>query len=372
LTASVLPDAIDPSQLQRVLVIKLRHHGDVLLTSPVFQVLKNHCPTVELDALVYEDTAPMLAGHPAIHTLHTINRQWKKQGLLAQTRAEWHLLRQLRARRYDLIIHLTNHKRGAWLTRCLRPHWAVAPFTGPSTNSYYWKKTFSHHFHWMHGNRRHTVEQHLDALRRIGLQPGPDERHLVFLPGSAARSRVDTLLADAGLAWGRYLLVHPTSRWLFKCWPEASVAELINTLGTAGWPIVLSAAPNAEEMAWIARIKQQLKIEVVDFSGQLSLKELGALIESARLFIGMDSVPMHLAAALDIPSVALFGPSGEIEWGPWSQSARVLHSNHSCRPCQRDGCGSGKLSECLTSIQVQTVLDAVQQQLYQYPGWSPA
>lgn len=95
----MLQDAIDPAALKRVLVIKLRHHGDVLLTSPVFTTLKRCAPQAELDALVYADTAPMLRGHPALSQLFTIDRHWKRAGRWAQLRHEWALFQALRARR---------------------------------------------------------------------------------------------------------------------------------------------------------------------------------------------------------------------------------------------------------------------------------
>ncbi|HKN09395.1 MAG TPA: putative lipopolysaccharide heptosyltransferase III, partial [Pseudomonadota bacterium] len=119
------PDAIDPSLVHRALVTKLRHHGDVLLASPVFTALQSALPAAEVDALVYRDTAPLLAGHPAIARLHTIDRDWKRRGWVRQWRAETALLRALRERRYDLIVHLTEHPRGAWLCRLLRPRYAV-------------------------------------------------------------------------------------------------------------------------------------------------------------------------------------------------------------------------------------------------------
>ena len=121
----MVPDAIDLKQVHRALVIKLRHHGDVLLTSPVFQVLKNHAPHVEVDALVYQDTREMLTGHPAISTVFTIDREWKHMGPLTQATHEIGLFRSLRARRYDLVIHLTEHPRGAWLTRLLKPKYLM-------------------------------------------------------------------------------------------------------------------------------------------------------------------------------------------------------------------------------------------------------
>ena len=100
----MLTDAIDLSQLRRVLVIKLRHHGDALLTSPVFSVLKNHAPHLKIDALVYQDTAEMLTLHPAIEEIHTIDRAWKRAGLLSQASVEKWLREQLREQRVDELF----------------------------------------------------------------------------------------------------------------------------------------------------------------------------------------------------------------------------------------------------------------------------
>src|SRR5258705_9347955 len=93
-------DAINLQSVRRALVIKLRHHGDVLLTSPVFQVLKNHAPHLEIDALVYHETRDMLSGHPAISQILTIDRKWKDQGFEAQMHGEWQLFKDLQSRQY--------------------------------------------------------------------------------------------------------------------------------------------------------------------------------------------------------------------------------------------------------------------------------
>src|SRR5438552_15544671 len=101
-------DAIDFARIRRVLVIKLRHHGDVLLTSPVFSVLKGAAPHVEVDALVYRETAPMLDRHPAISLVHTLDRRPKQRSRLHTLRAELRLWPGLRCRRDDLLIHVTE------------------------------------------------------------------------------------------------------------------------------------------------------------------------------------------------------------------------------------------------------------------------
>ncbi|OGI44132.1 MAG: hypothetical protein A2V92_02405 [Candidatus Muproteobacteria bacterium RBG_16_65_31] len=119
----MLKDTIDFSAIRRALVIKLRHHGDVLLTAPVFSALRQHAPRLELDALIYRDTEEMLSGHPAISRIFTVDRAGKKNGALARIAAEWRLLKELRARNYDLIVHLTESPRGAWLARRSGARW---------------------------------------------------------------------------------------------------------------------------------------------------------------------------------------------------------------------------------------------------------
>ena len=111
-------------------------------------------------------------------------------------------------------------------------------------------------------------------------------------------------------------------------------------------------------------IQARLKTPAFSLSGQLSLKELAALTQAAKLFIGVDSAPMHIAAAVGTPTVALFGPSGDKQWGPWGVPFRVIASTqHPCRPCGADGCGGGKVSDCLTSLTVDEVLTAAHELL---------
>jgi len=359
----MLKDAIDLSTLRRVLVIKLRHHGDVLLTSPVFSVLKNHAPHLEIDALVYQDTAEMLSLHPAISQLHTIDRKWKSAGIFTQAKAEWKLLSALRARHYDLIVHMTEHNRGAWLKRLTGAKYGIA--TRLPDKGRAWENAFSHFFTPVRGvNCRHTVETHLDALRRIGIYPGAEERGLTLVPGSETENFIEDLLAEHHLKGKDFIHLHPTSRWLFKCWPVERMAALIASLQARGHRIVITAAPATEEMAMVKAILTGLPQSVVDLSGQLSLKQLAALTARAKLFIGVDSAPMHIAAAMRTPTVALFGPSGEVEWGPWQVPHRILTSAHACRPCGNDGCGGGKTSECLYDIPVESALNAAEELLH--------
>ena len=345
-------DAVPLGECTRALVVKLRHHGDVLLAAPVLSVLKAHAPQLEVDALVYDDTAPMLDGHPALAQLHCIGRRWRSLSPWSRLSKERGLLRALRARRYDLLVHLTEHPRGAWLARLLGVRYAVAPIQ--RERGAWWRKSFTHLYPLV--RNRHMVEVNLDALRRIGIQPGVNERWVQFVPGHEAEQRIAALgLPEA------FVHMHPASRWTFKCWPAERNAQLADRLAGEGHPVVLTSAPN--ETAFIDEIIGQAATKPLNLAGQLSLKELGALTARARLFIGVDSMPMHLAAAMGIPTVALFGPSSEHEWAPWNVEQRVVTSTHSCRPCRVDGCGGGKVSECLTLLPVDAVHAAARELL---------
>jgi heptosyltransferase-3 len=353
----MLADAIPLAGLRRALVIKLRHHGDVLLASPVLSVLKNHAPQLDIDALVYAETADMLALHPALDRLFVIDRAWKRAGALARLGQEARLLHQLRSRDYDLVVHLTEHWRGAWIARLCRTRWSVAPAVAGRGRR--WSKAFTHLVAQPRGTRRHVVEAGLDALRRIGIQPASDERALTLVPGAAAEARVAALLDEYGIVSGGFIHLHPGSRWLFKCWPAERTAALVERLQTAGWPVLCTAAPDPAERALIDAIQRRLAKPAVSLAGQLTLKELAALTARARLFVGVDSAPMHIAAAMGTPVVALFGPSGEGHWGPWTPRHRVVANNgYTCRPCGIDGCGGGKLSDCLVSLPEDWVMRA--------------
>ncbi|MCK6411968.1 MAG: putative lipopolysaccharide heptosyltransferase III [Azonexus sp.] len=357
---SQLRDAIPLGEVRRALVIKLRHHGDVLVSSPVFTALKAQAPQVEIDALVYADTADMLRDHPAIREIHGIGRQWKQLGGFGQLRAELALYRRLQAAGYDLIVHLTEHWRGAWLCRLLKPRWSVGPSVAGRGKR--WKKAFTHLQAQPKNALRHMAESNLDALCRLGLQPTPEQRRLLLVPGAEASRRVGEKLAALGLAGQPFIHIHPASRWFFKCWPVDRMAALIGELQAAGHAVVLSAAPSTDERAMVDAIQARLAQPVPSLAGELSLKELAALTQAARLFVGVDSAPMHIAAAVGTPVVALFGPSGDKQWGPWGVPHRVVASDrHPCRPCGIDGCGGGKLSDCLAAIEVDTVLAAVRE-----------
>lgn len=352
------------SKVRRTLVIKLRHHGDVLLTSPLFSNLKKALPEGEIDVLLYRDTLPMLEGHPAISQFHLYDKEWKQKGIIRRLANEISLLYQIRKKGYDLVINLTEGDRGAitaWASRsplCLG--------YDPGKKGFFGKAKIYTHLVKPCPHPRHTVEKHLDALRRIGIFPKEEEKDLLLHIPTSAQDSVLKLLTEHGASPGQYILIHPASRWRFKCLSTQQMAELILALQKKGETIVISSGPEQQEVAMVDEILSKVgSSSVIKCAGKLSLKELSALILMSKGLICVDSLPLHIASCCKTPVVVAFGPTSDVNWGPWMHPrAKVITKQVSCRPCYQDGCGGSKVSECLQTIPIDQILFNLERILY--------
>ncbi len=340
----------DLTRVKRALVIKMRHHGDVLLTSPLFSNLKKAVPDAEVDAFIYKDTLPMLEGHPAISGYHLYDRGWKKLPFFQKMAKEAGLLRSIRKKQYDLVINLTEGDRGA--IAAVMSGAKIRVGFDPEKAGFFKKGKIYTHIVKPCPHPRHTVERQLDVLRKIGIFPAPEDRDLYLHVDEQSKKKM------AGI--GEFVLVHPVSRWRFKCLSPKQMAQLIRALHNEGEKIVISAGPDAQEIAMVEEILSLMPdCPALNLAGKLTLKELAALIGYSKALICVDSVPLHIASALKTPVVALFGPTSEQNWGPWMHPrARVVAKRLSCRPCYRDGCGGSKMSDCLFTLSQEEILAA--------------
>lgn len=337
---------------KKILVIKLRHLGDVLLTTPIFSILKKQFPEAQIDAYVNEESRIVLDKHPAIGDVLGFERAKKEQGGLARVCYEKQMLDQIRSKGYDLVINLTEGDRGtiaAWYSKaplrigyCPKKPWMrflLTQFVTPSESSI------------------HVVEQNLDALRSLGIELKEEDKELFF-----ATSKKEEQVVPKHLRGKPFVLIHPTSRWNFKCWPKAKLRELIVQLIQEKYAVIVTSGPGREEVAFGKAVAAHLN--VMDLCGRVSLEELGVLIRASKVLLCVDSLPFHIASALKEPVLALFGPSSEKKWGPWrNEKARVLTKEMACRPCFQAGCQNSKRSECLETLSVEQVLSELKTML---------
>ncbi len=338
---------------RRALVIKLGHIGDVLVTTPVFTALKEAFPQVSLTALVNAGTEAMVEHNPFIDQVWVLERHHR--GRWQELRFQLGLLRRLRRAGFDLSLELSAGDRGAFLS------WvAGAPLrVGFTPKRPHLRARAFHLLAPRYHPRQHVVSTFLGQVRLLGLRPR--DTALKLHPGEEARCRVAELMTAHGLEPGGFAVVHPTSRWMFKCWTPEGNAAVIRHLLRRGLSVVLTAAPSAKEQRFLELVKSCLgrSAPVVDLAGRLSLSQLAALLERARIFFGVDTAPMHMAAARGTPVVVLFGPSGERMWGPWQVDCEVVVGDCPQHPCGRAGCNDSKVSRCLVDLDPERVIAAV-------------
>ncbi len=352
---------IDFHRIKRVLVAKLRHHGDVLLTSPLFSYLKTTFPHLEIDAYIYRETLPILEGHSAISDYILYDKEWKKLPVHRRLLKEFALLRAIKKRGYDLVINLTEGDRGAIAAGVSRARYAIG--FDPEGQGMKGKEKCYTHVIKHTPKPRHTVEKQLDALRCLGFFPLENERNLSFHIPTDANERVEGILNSHDFKKGEYVLIHPVSRWMFKTLPPKTIAEVIQFLHRQGKKVILTGSQEPAELKMNQEICALVpSIPILDLSGKIHLKELGALIKECALLISVDSLPLHLSSVFKTPVVAIFGPTCDQNWGPYQNpKSRVVTLPVSCRPCYRPGCaGSGK-SDCLLTLPASKIIKAIEE-----------
>lgn len=345
---------------RRVLVIRLQNHGDVLLTTPVFSALKRHFPGAEVDAMVFAETLPILAANPDLTHVWPLPRGKQAGQGLRRAKQFLKLLKAVRSRNYDWVLHLNDQWSGACAALVSGAKMRFS-FEMAKRDYWIWKRIFNRRFEATADG--HMVEQNLRVLRLLGLPVDADDGRCTMAFSAEDAALASSRLAAAGVS-GDYVVIHPTSRWFFKCWENDRFAEVVSALVEAGQQVVLTSGPDSRELAMVDDLMRRVQHpRLFSIAGQLTLPGLAAAIARARLFIGVDSVPMHMAAALGVPMVALFGPTHVHIWRPWTDKAIVIHAADYGPLIAPNAVNTSTEDRYLTNIPVAPVLDAVRKQL---------
>ena len=337
----------------KILVIKFRNIGDVLLITPVIKNLKIAYPEAIIDVAINEETKEVLELNPNINRIFAYKRNYiKSLPLFKRLIEEVKFIRSIVKNRYDLVINLTEGDRGSFIALFSRAKKRV----GFKVN-FLGKIAFNIEMPKSQGFK-HQIEWGLDAIRVLNKKIKTKRVEIYW-------SRDDEETIDKLNLPKKFIHIHPVSRWFFKCIDDKIMAKIIDFIQTdLKLPVVLTAAPIKAEIEKIEKIKSFCKTNPIDLSGKLTLKQTAALNKRAKFFIGVDTAIMHISAANDIPVIAFFGPSGAFNWGPWDNDLmesgynkkngfqkmgkhRVIQVNWDCAPCGKDGCNGSKISECL-------------------------
>jgi heptosyltransferase I len=348
----------------RILLIKLSALGDVIQTLPTLEALREAYPRAEITWLVEEAAAPLLADHPALDVLLVSRRRswlaaWRQKEPLANAWQEFRsLVQSLRRRPYDLVIDLQGLLKSAFWTFLARSPRKVG-FDRTREYSYL---TLTERLP-PYNPDEHAVQRYLRLAQHLGAA-GEPVRFRLSLPVEAGKNLESLWLEKSG----PLIVMHPGTRWPTKHWPPESFASLADSLiGERRAKVVFTGSP--ADRALISHIRSLMTLPAVDLSGRTDLKALARLFYQAEVAVTTDTGPMHLAAAVGTPVVAVFGPTAPWRTGPFGPQHRVVRTDLSCSPCFRRQCPNPK---CLTDLGVPEVLAAVNDLLDQGdPGAKP-
>ncbi|WP_371363063.1 Lipopolysaccharide heptosyltransferase 1 [Sporomusa rhizae] len=332
---------------RNILIVKLSAIGDVIHALPVASALKQQFPEARITWVVEKPAYDILHNNPYIDEIIIFNKVNFKTvaGFIKNAPGFTTALRQ---HRFDLAIDLQGLFKSA----------AIAFLSGASKRLVYCNARELSHLvsKQICGPNQdgHVVDRYLDVVRALGcLADNPE--FVIHITNKEAELAV-AKLKQAGMEIDRpYIVLIPGTNWPNKCWPTKHFAQLADKLYDENIIPVIVGSP--ADTALARDIIAKTKIPPVDLTGKTSLKELSYILKNAQKVVAGDTGPMHLAAALQTPVIALFGPTDPKRNGPYGTGHLVLTTNHSCQGCWQRQCPEGR--DCLDNIEVNEVFEAV-------------
>ncbi len=332
-----------PPDPKRILLIKPSAIGDVVHALPIWNLLRSRWPEARITWVVTPVCRGLIEGLEDLEIIEFDRKKlaaaWRSFSAAATL---WKLHRQLRGGEFDCVIDLQGLFRSGWMS------WrSGAPVRVGLANA--------REGAWMFYNRRvalatpeqHALDRYLQVVKALGCE-GPVRFPFPLGP----QHRQWAAQRTEGL--GKYAVMLPGANWPSKRWPTENFAQLVEPLWQR-WGLRSVVAGGPDDAARAEKIGG-----AINLAGKSSLMELTALLERAAVVIANDTGPMHIAAALGVPLVALFGPTNPVRTGPYGRMDAVVRVDASCSPCYRrdsQGCG------CLRWLNIKSVLQKIHMQL---------
>lgn len=358
-----------------VLVIVTRRIGDVLLATPLIRSLKQAWPDAAIDALVFAGTDAILAANRDVRRVHTIP---ERPGLLRHVA----FLARL-ARRYELALSLVPGDRPtlyAFVAGERRAGLLV------DSRKERWKRPLLHRWVAFDNRNTHTVRMHLALVDLLGVAAHSDP---VVAWSVKDAAEVNQLL---GADPARFAVLHPYPKFNYKMWSPQAWVEVAKWLAARGYRVLLTGGNATAEVGYVTELARHMPAGTLNAAGRLSLGASACLLSRAHVYVGPDTALTHVAAALGIPTIALYGPSDPVKWGPWPRghapdgnpwqrygsqrrgNVTLLQGAAPCTPCLNEGCAShiASFSDCLQQLPASRVIAAIAAALQEESGGKAA
>lgn len=353
------------TDIQNILIIQLGDIGDVVWAIPTLWAVKDAYPQANVSVLLREGFGCLLESDPSIYKTFEVKRD--HEGHLHNTIDQVRLIKELRQEHFDLAFDLRSGDRGAILARL-----TGAPMRA---SLYYhdvpfWRNRLFTHLLVEPAPPKERVygaaEQSLSIVRGFGIQAKKlipriwvSDRVMERVNRILAECNIDSVSSDASHRW---LTINPFSRWSYKEWPYDKWVQVIDWLWNK-FKLTSVIVGSPDEMAKAAALVNMCSGYACNLAGKTALDELAGVLSLGSFHIGVDSAAPHIAAAVGTPTIIIYGPSDWRDWAPVGNQHRVVVPDRECVPCYKKGCNGSGLSQCLETLEVETVQKAIQEQI---------
>lgn len=334
-------------EYKNILIIKMSSLGDVIHALPFSATLRKLYPKAKITWLVHPQFAGFVPDAPTIDEVIFFDKvAFNKMGFLGKINFLRTFRQELHDKHFDLVIDLQGLFKSAviaWLTGCPNRIGYCEMREGSGLVS---KAICGEH------SQEHVIERYLDVARYLGADVEKIDFPLPNLDKEAVSVRDKLIIA--GMKDKDYVVFVPGARWETKEWPPEHYATLADKVTADGTYVVLAGGPDETEKAELIKATAE-NDKIIDLTGKTSLRELAALIKGCKVYISGDTGPLHFAAALKKPLIAMYGPTKAERTGPYGgDNITVLTSPANCAGCLKKHCSDW---HCMYDITPEMVYD---------------
>lgn len=324
-------------EIKKILFVTLSNIGDCILTLPVLDALIGAFPGAGITVLLGPRPAQIFEGNPLFKKVIIYDKH-------APLREKIRLFNQLKKENFDLVVDLRNSFFGAFLPARMRTSALLAVLP----------------------QIKHMQERHFFKIQNLKFKiPAVREKKSLFI-SPQDEDYINRIFRENKIcAQDKIIVIAAGARSHIKRWGKEKFVELISSLGKE-FAVRIILVGDKSEVSIARYISENSAYPVIDLAGETTISQLASLLKRAELLITNDSATLHLASYLDLPVVAIFGPTDELKYGPWSRDKAIVRRDIYCRPCQKAQCKFGTL-ECLSLIRTEEVLQEARRLLAQQP-----
>lgn len=334
---------VNLQEIKKILFIRLRLIGDVMMTTPSLKVTKDSLPEAKIYYLVEPPQDELLIGNPDIDELMVIRRNSSFKELL-------NLIRRMRREKFDVAIDFHGGPRASLLTLLSGAKLRVGYNYSPRKIFYHLKVERG-----VKEGHIHSVLNQFNLLKALGIES--NELPQLFMPDleSIEKEKLEQLLKERGLEEKKFLVMHATAGNKYREWGIENWKKLIEIISNKRKDLKVALIGSKKDLIYEEHFRFPI---VASFIGKLNLREVRELIKKSLLFVGPDSGPMHIASTTETPIIALFGPTTPSVFGPWKKEAIIIEGLTDCRPCNQKKCEYN--FRCIREIKPEAVFEEME------------